>query len=196
VRSTALLALVFCACAKPVLRGEHEYTVVQSHYSLEMLPNGEMAMPGWSFSPSANTPGQPDFGFGHGYGTTDFFIVHGIRLRDDEATLPLPELAKRWHGDLAVFGLHYAHVAVPGRAVLSDPREARPVAGVAANSVEFTMHYDWAGAAYDVYTAILRDPGRNSVVVVMHGSDPAGFQASVDQARNLAGRVRFDAPLR
>jgi hypothetical protein len=192
MRSAFLSLICLSACVSPIVRGEHEYAVTESHYSLAMLPDGKMSLPGWSFSTSGNSTGQPDFGFGHGYGTTDFFIVHGIALHGDETSLPLVELAKRWHADLAVFALHYAHVAIPGRATVSEAKEQQRVPGFQGSSTEFKMRYTWSGGAYDVYAAVIRDPHRSRVVVVMCGNDPGTFNSSVEWSRRLVERIHFE----
>jgi hypothetical protein len=190
-RSILLIGLL--ACAGPVVRGERGYTATDSHYTLAPLASGEMSAPGWTFSTAGNQGGDPDFGFRHGHGTTDFFLVHGLPLRGDEPALPLPDLVKRWRNDLAIFGFHYARVFMPGDAVLSGESDPEVVPGM-NGSISMALHYVWTGGSYDVYAAILRDPNRERVVVVMCGNDPQAFDASIAQADALAHRVHFEAP--
>jgi hypothetical protein len=194
VKRLSLCLLVGCAAQVPVVRGDRDYRVPASHYALELLPDGSAGMPGLRLDTAGNHRRDTDFSFTT-YGQTQFAIVQGIALRDEETGLSIAELADSWRISLSFFALNYSNVATRATPTVSPATILGKLEGAPGDSAQFTFTITSPASAFAIYGVLLRDPARKRVVAVLYGNDPGGaFQAGEASARDLARRVRFDPP--
>ena len=177
------------------MRGEHDYHVERDRYSLLMLPDGSMALPGWSYTPAGNNEGQVDFKFRAGYGKPTFYSVQGLPLNSAASQATLEHIAEEWKLQFAFLGIRESLMEMGADTKVENLTAYRAVPDLDGESVEFVMRATWPRAVFDIYAALLRAPDRKHAVLVLYGNDPgASFDAGVAWAQGLARRVRFDNP--